>query len=338
MKAVQITEAGKVQVADIVKPTLGVGEILLRIKYVGFCGSDLNTYLGRNPMVKMPVIPGHEVGAVIEEIGEGVPVGFEKGMNVTVNPYTNCGKCASCRNGRVNACEHNETLGVQRNGSMQEFLVLPWAKVIPAAGLSDKECALIEPMSVGFHAVSRAQVTDIDTVAVIGCGMIGLGAIVRASLRGARVIAMDIDDEKLELAKRLGASMVINSKTENVVERVRELTDGYMADVVIEAVGSPVTYVTAIDIVAFTGRVACIGYAKSEVAFQTKYFVQKELDIRGSRNAMPEDFRAVIHYLQNGNCPMNELISAVVKPEEAGEALQKWSENPGKVFRMLVEF
>lgn len=337
MKAVQITEAGKVQVADIVKPTLGVGEILLRIKYVGFCGSDLNTYLGRNPMVKMPVIPGHEVGAVIEEIGEGVPAGFEKGMNVTVNPYTNCGKCASCRNGRVNACEHNETLGVQRNGSMQEFLVLPWTKVIPATGLSDKECALIEPMSVGFHAVSRAQVTDIDTVAVIGCGMIGLGAIVRASLRGARVIAMDIDDEKLELAKRLGASMVINSKTENVVERVRELTDGYMADVVIEAVGSPVTYVTAIDIVAFTGRVACIGYAKSEVAFQTKYFVQKELDIRGSRNAMPEDFRAVIHYLQN-DCPMNELISAVVKPEEAGEALQKWSENPGKVFRMLVEF
>lgn len=338
MKAVQITEAGKVQVADIVKPTLGAGEILLRIKYVGFCGSDLNTYLGRNPMVKMPVIPGHEVGAVIEEIGEGVPAGFEKGMNVTVNPYTNCGKCASCRNGRVNACEHNETLGVQRNGSMQEFLVLPWTKVIPATGLSDKECALIEPMSVGFHAVSRAQVTDIDTVAVIGCGMIGLGAIVRASLRGARVIAMDIDDEKLELAKRLGASMVINSKTENVVERVRELTDGYMADVVIEAVGSPVTYVTAIDIVAFTGRVACIGYAKSEVAFQTKFFVQKELDIRGSRNAMPEDFRAVIHYLQNGNCPMNELISAVVKPEEAGEALQKWSENPGKVFRMLVEF
>jgi threonine dehydrogenase-like Zn-dependent dehydrogenase len=111
-----------------------------------------------------------------------------------------------------------------------------------------------------------------------------------------------------------------------------------MADVVIEAVGSSITYVTAIDIVGFTGRVTCIGYAKSEVAFQTKYFVQKELDIRGSRNAMPEDFRAVIHYIQNGNCPMNELISAVVQPEEAGEALQKWSENPGKVFRMLVEF
>ncbi|WP_287679212.1 zinc-binding alcohol dehydrogenase family protein [Bacteroides sp.] len=338
MKALQINNEGSVQVAEIGKPTVGTGEILLRIKYVGFCGSDLNTYLGRNPMVKMPVIPGHEVGAVIEEIGEGVPAGFIKGMNVTVNPYTNCGKCASCRNGRVNACEHNETLGVQRNGSMQEYLVLPWNKVIPATGLSEKECALIEPMSVGFHAVSRAQVTDIDTVVVIGCGMIGLGAIVRANLRGAHVIAIDLDDEKLELAKRLGAKDAINSKTDNVVERVKEITDGYMADVVIEAVGSPVTYVTAIDIVAFTGRVVCIGYAKSEVSFQTKYFVQKELDIRGSRNAMPEDFRAVIQYLQNGTCPKDELISAVVKPEQAGDILKTWSENPGKVFRILVEF
>lgn len=338
MKAVQINNVGSVQVAEIAKPTAGTGEILLRIKYVGFCGSDLSTYLGKNPMVKMPVIPGHEVGAVIEEIGEGVPAGFIKGMNVTVNPYTNCGKCASCRNGRVNACEHNETLGVQRNGSMQEYLVLPWNKVIPATGLSEKECALIEPMSVGFHAVSRAKVTDIDTVVVIGCGMIGLGAIVRANLRGAHVIAIDLDDEKLELAKRLGAKDAINSKTENVVERVKEITDGYMADVVIEAVGSPVTYVTAIDIVAFTGRVVCIGYAKSEVSFQTKYFVQKELDIRGSRNAMPEDFRAVIQYLQNGTCPKDELISAVVKPEQAGDILKTWSENPGKVFRILVEF
>ena len=338
MKALQIIEAGNIKVTDINKPTPAAGEILLRVRYVGFCGSDLNTFLGKNPMVKMPVVPGHEISATIEQIGQGVPAGFQQGMRVTVNPYTNCGTCASCRNGRVNACEFNQTLGVQRNGSMQEYIALPWQKIIPAADLSQKECALIEPMSVGFHAVSRAQVTDIDTVAVIGCGMIGLGAIVRASLRGARVIALDIDDEKLSLAKRLGAKEVINSKSENVVERVKALTDGLMADVVIEAVGSPITYTTAIDIVGFTGRVVCIGYAKSEVSFQTKYFVQKELDIRGSRNAMPEDFRAVIQYLQNRTCPKDELISAVIKPEEAEETLKQWAENPGKVFRILVEF
>ena len=320
------------------KPVVSPGQILVKIEYVGFCGSDLNTYLGRNPMVKLPVVPGHEVGAVVEEIGEGVPEGlFAKGMSVTLNPYTNCGKCASCRNGRVNACEHNETLGVQRNGVMCEYAVMPWQKVIPAPSMSSRDCALIEPMSVGFHAVSRGQVVDNERVMVIGCGMIGMGAIVRASLRGATVIAVDLDDEKLELARKVGATYVINSKTENVHERMLQLTDGLGADVVIEAVGSPATYVMAVDEVGFTGRVVCIGYAKSPVEFQTKLFVQKELDIRGSRNALPADFRAVINYLQTGVCPIDKLISRIAEPEEAAAAMADWAAAPGKVFRILVK-
>ena len=338
MKAVKISEPGTVVVTDIQKPTVGEGEILLRVKHVGFCGSDLNTFLGRNPMVKMPVIPGHEIGAVVEETGKGVPEAYAKGMAVTVNPYTSCGKCTSCRNGRVNACRDNETLGVQRNGSMTEYIVMPWQKVIPAEGLSTRECALIEPMSVGFHAVSRGCVTDSDTVMVIGCGMIGLGAIVRAALRGATVIAVDLDDEKLALAQQIGAAYVINSKAEDLHGRLQTITSGFGPDVVIEAVGSPATYVTAVDEVAFTGRVVCIGYAKSEVSFQTKYFVQKELDIRGSRNALPADFAAVIKYLRRGSCPVEQFITRVVSPEQAGAALREWSENPGKVFRILVEF
>mgnify|MGYP000810732533 FL=1 len=338
MKAVQIVNPSEMKVVELEKPTVGAGEVLVRIKYVGFCGSDLNTFLGRNPMVKLPVIPGHEVGAVIEEIGPNVPAGFEKGMNVTLNPYTNCGKCASCRNGRVNACEHNETLGVQRNGAMCEYIALPWSKIIPAHRIPPRDCALIEPMSVGFHAVSRAQVTDIDIVMVIGCGMIGMGAIVRSALRGATVIAVDLDDEKLELAKRIGAHHTINSMTENVHECLTKITEGLGPDVVIEAVGSPATYVMAVNEVGFTGRVVCIGYAKSEVSFQTKYFVQKELDIRGSRNALPTDFRAVIRYMEQGTCPKDELISKVVKPEAAIQAMKEWAAAPGKVFRILVEF
>lgn len=337
MKAVQIVNSFDMKVVELEKPTVGAGEVLVKIKYVGFCGSDLNTYLGRNPMVKLPVVPGHEVGAVIEEIGADVPADFVKGMNVTLNPYTNCGKCASCRNGRVNACQYNETLGVQRNGVMCEYAVLPWTKIIPAGNISPRDCALIEPMSVGFHAVARAGVSDNEFVMVIGCGMIGVGAIVRAALRGATVIAVDLDDEKLGLARRIGASHIINSKTENVHERMQELTKRFGADVVIEAVGSPATYVMAVDEVGFTGRVVCIGYAKSEVAFQTKYFVQKELDIRGSRNALPADFRAVINYMETGSCPVEEFITKIVKPEGALEAMKEWEANPGKVFRMLVE-
>ena len=338
MKAIQISEPSVMKVIDMAEPTMGDNEVLLKMRYVGFCGSDLNTFRGGNPMVKMPVVPGHEVGAEIVKVGSNVPDGLKPGMTVTVNPYTNCGKCASCRNGRVNACEHNETLGVQRWGAMCEYIALPWEKVIPATRLTPRTCALIEPMSVGFHAVNRAQVTDIDVVMVIGCGMVGMGAVVRSALRGATVIAADIDDEKLALAKEMGATYAINTKTEDVHARLQELTAGFGPDVVIEAVGSPMTYQMAVNEVAFTGRVVCIGYAKSEVSFQTKYFVQKELDIRGSRNAQPSDFRAVIHYLERGTCPVDRLISNEVKPEEALDAMQEWLANPGKVFRILVDF
>jgi threonine dehydrogenase-like Zn-dependent dehydrogenase len=338
MKAINIKGERQIGLAVMDEPVPGADEVLVRLEYVGFCGSDLNTYLGRNPMVKLPVIPGHEIGAVVEKVGEAVPEIIRPGMTVTVNPYTNCGKCPSCRNGRVNACQFNETLGVQRNGAMRERMVLPWTKIIPAEGLDVRTCALVEPMSVGFHAVERGAVSDIDTVMVIGCGMVGLGAVVRSALRGATVIAADIDDEKLALARQMGAAHTVNTMTEDVHARLQEITAGAGPDVIIEAVGNPHTYRMAVDEVAFTGRVVCIGYANSEVSFQTKYFVQKELDIRGSRNAMPSDFRAVIRYMQKGECPVDRLVSMVVSPQEAEDAMNRWAEAPGKVFRILVKF
>ena len=339
MKAVQITAEQQMAVVELEKPEVGSEEVLLRINYVGFCGSDLNTFLGRNPMVTMPVIPGHEVSATIVGVGAAVPETLKVGMNVTVDPYSNCGHCASCRHERANACEHNETLGVQRNGAMREFLVMPWQKIIPAEGLTEKEIALIEPMSVGFHAVNRAEITDIDHVMVIGCGMIGIGAIVRASLRGATVIAVDLDDEKLALAKRMGAHYVVNSKTEDLHSRLMDITGGLGPDVVIEAVGNAFTQNQAVNEVAFTGRIVFIGYAKGGTEFVTKFFVQKELDIRGSRNAKAADFRAVIHYMQqNPDYPKEELISAVATPDTAVDAMRQWAAAPAKVFRILVSF
>jgi 2-desacetyl-2-hydroxyethyl bacteriochlorophyllide A dehydrogenase len=338
MKAIAILGEQNIALIEREKPEIKKGEVLVKIKYVGFCGSDLNTYLGRNPMVKLPVVPGHEIGAEVAAVSEGVPESIKPGMACTVNPYTSCGHCPSCRNGRPNACQFNQTFGVQRDGAMAEYIAVPWEKVIVDNGISPRNFALVEPMSVGFHAVSRAKVIDLDIVMVIGCGMIGVGAIVRASLRGARVIAVDVDDEKLELAKTLGATNTINSRTEDVHARLQEITNGNGPDVVIEAVGSPITYQTAINEVAFTGRVICIGYAKTDISFTTKYFVMKELDIRGSRNAMPEDFRAVIEYMKRGGTVMEKLISGIYAPEEAPEAMKHWVANPGKVFRILIKF
>lgn len=338
MLAVQITDERQTRIIEMPKPEVHAGEVLLRLNYVGFCGSDLNTFLGRNTMALKPVIPGHEIGATVDTVGEDVPETIKEGMVVTVNPYSNCGHCAACRNGRVNACEHNQTLGVQRNGAMCDYIVLPWQKVIPVTGVTPRNCAIIEPMSVGFHAVARGEVSDTDIVVVFGCGMVGLGAILRSVQRGATVIAVDLSDEKLQLAKTLGATYGINSAVEDVNDKVREYTDGFGADVVIEAVGSPITYRTAIDIVCFTGRVVCIGYAKQDVQFTTKYFVQKELDIRGSRNATPNDFRAVIRYMQSGNAPVEKFITAIVKPRQVQQTLENWAADPAQVFRILVEF
>lgn len=336
MKAIKITAERKIEVVEMERPEVRPNEVLLQLNYVGFCGSDLNIWRGNNPMVRMPVIPGHEVGATIMRVGANVPNVLKPGMVVTVNPYTNCGKCTSCRNLRANACEHNETLGVQRDGAMREMIALPWEKIIPTEGLSSRESALVEPMSVGFHAVSRGQVSDLDVVAVIGCGMVGMGTIVRCALRGATVIAMDIDDDKLELAKAMGAAYVVNTMKEDVHRRLQEITSGYGPDVIVEAVGSPATYQMAVNEVGFTGRVVCIGYAKSDVSFQTKYFVQKELDIRGSRNAMPSDFRAVIRYLKKGTCPIEKFVSAEASPDTASEMMKQWDKTPGQVFRILV--
>lgn len=337
MKSVKITAVGEAVSVEKEMPSPQPGEVLLKIIYAGFCGSDLNTFLGMNPMVRMPVIPGHEVSAVVQEVTSGVPESISVGMRCTVNPYTSCGSCPSCRNGRPNACQFNQTLGVQRDGAMCEYVVLPWQKVIVDDQISARDLVLVEPLSVGFHAVSRGAVTDLDVVMVIGCGMIGTGAIIRAALRGARVIAVDLDREKLDLARQLGATDTIHSAEEDVQTRVMALTNGMGPDVVIEAVGSPATYRMAIDLVAFTGRVVCIGYAKAEILFETKYFVSKELDIRGSRNALPEDFRAVMAYIKRHKLPAS-LITAVYRPEEAGEALRYWAENRGNVLKIILTF
>jgi threonine dehydrogenase-like Zn-dependent dehydrogenase len=221
---------------------------------------------------------------------------------------------------------------------MSDYLLVPWEKVMADEAVTARDFALVEPLSVGFHAVSRANVTDVDTVMVLGCGMIGLGAVIHSSMRGANVIAVDVDDQKLALAKQLGACHGIHSHTENLHERTWEITGNRGADVSIEDVGRQDTYLAAVSEIAYTGRIVYVGYAKEKVPFDTPYFVKKEVDILGSRNALPCDFRAVIEYLKKGLCPVEKLVTAVYQPEEAQKALEKWAADPGSVFRILIRF
>ena len=338
MKALVITETGHTSFVERAQPVPAPGEVLLQIKRLGYCGTDLNTFRGFNPLVTYPRIPGHEIAAVIAEITPGVPAQFQPGMATTVLPYTTCGQCPSCRSGRVNACRNNQTLGVQRDGAFTEFFALPWQQLVRSEKLSLTEHALVEPLSVGFHAVERGRVTSADTVLVIGCGMIGLGVISGAALlRGARVIAVDVDDAKLALARKAGATERINSTKDNLHEKLLALTNGDGPGVVIEAVGLPATFRAAVDEVAFAGRVVYIGYAKEAVSYETKYFILKELDIHGSRNATLQNFADVIRVLEAGRYPVAATITRVVPFAKSGAALAAWAANPDRVTKIHVE-
>jgi len=318
-------------------PGLNADEVLLKIERVGLCGGDLTMFRGLNPMVTYPRIPGHEIAATIAEVSAGVPAHVQPGLLVTVVPYTACGKCPSCRAKRPNACQFNQTLGIQRNGALTEFVAVPWQKILHSPKLTAQDYALVEPLSVGFHAVERGRVIATDTVAVFGAGMIGLGAIAAAALRKkARVIAIDLDDQKLALAKKAGAVEVINSKTENLHERLQQLTNGEGPNVVIEAVGAAETFIAAVNEVCFAGRVVYIGYAKKPVAYETKFFVMKELDLLGSRNALPEDFENVIRVLESGLYPVTETVTRVVPFAQTGAALIDWSANPAATTKIHI--
>ncbi|SFF58966.1 zinc-binding alcohol dehydrogenase family protein [Sunxiuqinia elliptica] len=338
MKAIEIAKAGEIKIVERPLPEVGSGDVLLKVKYVGFCGSDLSTFLGKNPMVTYPRIPGHEISAEIVTLGNQVPDSLAIGQNVTVVPYTHCGQCTSCKQKRYNACRYNQTLGVQRDGAMSEFIAVPWEKVLVANALNAIQLALVEPLTVGFHAIDNARVTDSDTVMVFGCGMIGAGAIVRAARRGAIVIAVDIDDEKLTVAKQLGADFTINSRTQDLHDEVQSMTHGDGPSVAVEAAGDPHTYRSAIEEVAFAGRVVCIGYAGTDVPIPTKLWVQKELEIMGSRNANPADFEAVIKYLSKTSPNLDLLVSKVVTVQKAGLMMKTWAESPGSLLKILVQF
>ncbi len=334
MRALVLEAPGHASIATVPQPSASPDEVLLEVKLVGMCGSDLNSYRGKNPLVAFPRIPGHEVAATVVQAPAHC-TDLLPGTDVTVSPYANCGSCAACLRGRPNACQFNQTLGVQRDGAMTRYISLPPEKLY-RANLSLKELCLVEPLTVGCHAVRRGRVAREDTVAVMGCGGVGLGAIAASAFRGARTIAIDLEDAKLQLAMHAGATHSINTRQTDLHEQLLQLTDGRGPDVMIEAVGTPATFRAAVDEVAFAGRVVYIGYAKEPVAYETRLFVQKELDILGSRNALPDDFLEVIRMLEHGGFPVEEAVSRVVSLDEAPAALQSWSEHPAQFTKIMV--
>ena len=335
MRAVCITEPGKTEYRELPHPKVGDGEVLVRVLSLGLCGSDLTTFRGQNPMVVYPVIPGHEIAGEIVALGQPT-AGLSPGMLVTVLPYTACGSCPSCRAGSRNACRDNRTMGVKRPGAATELIAVPAQDIVIADGLSIDQVTCIEPLAVGWHAADRARVASGDLVLVMGCGVVGLGAIAASAIRGATVIAVDVEDAKLERARCLGAQSVINPLTAPLPDMVRELTDGDGPAVCIEASGSIEASAACVELAAFGGRVVFVGYAKKAVTMETKLVVSKELEIRGSRNATRADFQGVAAALRNGRLDVAPLITHRFPLMGIPDALAFWDAHGGEVVKIVA--
>ena len=337
MKALVIEAVGQTRLCEVEPPEPGPRDVLVEVTVVGLCGSDLNTFRGLNPLVALPRIPGHEVSGRIIAKGAEVGDAVRLGQQVIVWPYTACGHCKSCRADRGYACRSNQTLGVQRDGALLDRLVAPAASVIPNDTLPPRLQALVEPISVGFHAAARGRVSAGEWVVVLGCGMIGVGAILAAAARGARVIAVDPLIEKQKAALDMGAEIFTPLTGAALLDEINRITDGDGADVVIEAVGLPETFTLAIDAAAFCGRVVYVGYSKAHVTYDTRKFNLKELDILGSRNASRADFEAVIARLTSLGEVAHALISRVFPLSEAELAFPYWSHHRSSVMKIMVE-
>jgi len=337
MRAVFMREPGNIEFKDAPMPEMGDSDVLLKVEYVGLCGSDLSAYCGRNPMMQFPNVPGHEIAARIADKGGFVPVGFSVGDLVLVRPYFSCGKCSSCRDNRPNACEFNQTMGTHRGGAICDYIIVPYSHAIVCNDIDPQIAALVEPLSVGAHMVNRAGVNAGDNIAVFGCGAVGLGAIATAAYRNAKVFAVDISAGKLEMAKKMGAAELINSAQANAVHVLKDLTNGDGADVTLECSGAPGAFNQALEAVRFSGKMGVVSYTVSDTTFNTKLLVAKELNLYGSRNAVGEDFETVLQMVRGGGLPVHKMITHVFAFDEAKNVFEQWKADPARITKILIK-
>ena len=336
MKVVYVEEPGKIEIREKEMPILKKGEALLKIKYCGICGADVATFTGNQPFTTYPRIPGHEFSAEIVEIEEN-DRGLKIGDIVTANPYFNCGHCYSCERGIVNACTDNQTMGVQRDGSFAEYVAMPIERIYPGKGLSAKTLALIEPFSIGYHAVSRGHIKPGHKVLVIGAGAIGIFAAVSAKLKGAEVYISDVFEKRLENALKFGVDGIIDVSKEDLLERTKEITNGNGFDICIEAVGQSATFLNCIDAAAFGADIILIGNGKKETTFNHSILLKKELNVYGSRNALKKDFLELIDLISSGKINVDHIVSDIFDKEDAIKGFDALVHNDGSRFKVLIK-
>ena len=340
MKAIQLEKPQSFRRIDIPEPTEpGAGEALVCVQRIGICGTDISGYLGKMPFFSYPRIPGHELGVEVLAVGAGV-TNLKPGDRCSVEPYMNCGQCYSCRKGATNCCESLKVLGVMMDGGMTERMVLPAGKLHPANKLTPEQCALVETLAIGCQAVNRGNPQPSDNVLVIGAGPIGLSVIEFVKLSGAKTIVLDLNDQRLAFCReKMGVKHTILSKGDRTeLEGLKKLTDGALAQVVIDATGSNKSMGTALGYCSFTGRLVYVGITQQEITFpHAPIMHRRELTLLASRNALPPDFTRIIKLIEEGRIDTRPWITHHAAFDEVIGVFPNWIKPESGVIKAIVE-
>ena len=305
MLAVTCETPGILRADQKPKPVPGQGEVLVRIKRVGVCGTDLHIFSGNQPYLSYPRVMGHELSGIVEEAPAGSTL--SPGDPVYIVPYMSCGHCHACRQGKTNCCRNIQVLGVHRDGGMTEYLSLPQQFVHKAEGISLDQAAMIEFLAIGAHAVRRARIGAGQRALVVGAGPIGIAAAIFAGRQGAAVTMLDTRDDRLAFCQtHLGISATVRVAPDDT-ERLSALTDGDFFDVVFDATGNPKAMERGFRFVAHGGTYVLVSIVAGDITFSDPEFHKRETSLLGSRNATGEDFETVMAAMRSGQIPTDAL-------------------------------
>lgn len=336
MKTLVCITPGQFEYRQEEKPVLTKGNAIIKIKRIGICGTDLHAFEGTQPYFKYPRILGHELAGELIEFDNAPD--FVVGEAVTFIPYFNCGTCIACRSGKPNCCTDLKVCGVHAHGGMAEYLVVPAASLIHGENLSFDELALVEPLAIGAHGVRRADVKAGEFVLVIGAGPIGLGTMEFARIAGAEVIALDINENRLQFCQnKLKVPYMINALAPDVATRLSQITRGDMPTVVIDATGNQQAINHGFQYMAHGGRYVLIGLQKGDINFSHPEFHKREATLMSSRNATRQDFEHVISAMKQGLLNPTNYITHRVLFDQVKDNFASWLNPATGVVKAMVE-
>ena len=340
MKAISLDSPLHFRALDITEPAPPApGEALVRIHRIGICGTDFGGYLGKMPFFTYPRIPGHELGVEVLAVADDV-TNVAPGDRCSVEPYINCQRCYSCRRGLTNCCEEHKTLGVMCDGGMCERMLLPARKLHISTRLTYDQLALVETLAIGCHAIDRGHLQPGEHVLIIGAGPIGLSAIEFAKVAGAKTIVLDINEARLDFCKTtMGVDHTIHARGEaEVMTALETITNGELADVVVDATGSHKSMSAALGYCAYGGRLVYVGITQHELTFlHAPIMHRRELSIYASRNALSRDFTRIIHLIEEGRINTHPWITHHAKFDDMIAQFPTWLKPETGVIKAIVE-